>query len=221
MIDPYQTLGVEASASPQEIRRAYLAAAKANHPDHGGDAEAMGRINEAYAILSDPAKRRAWDSGTYNAQPDQSQAQLYGLIIGAFNAVLNGHSSDFELKHLDLISEVHALITKGRAGMKLEMKKKEKELRKQKMLLRRLSFKGSGANPLMGHLQQLIEQSIFQLKTWAQERLTMKQALELLKDYDFEFQPRQTPSDIWQQSVWRDLSQLQYQDRSNLFNNTI
>lgn len=34
----------------------------ANHPDKGGDAEAFQRISEAYSVLSDPQKRREYDS---------------------------------------------------------------------------------------------------------------------------------------------------------------
>ncbi len=47
--DPYRALGVDPSATDEELRERYLALARAHHPDRGGDAEAMRRLNEAYA----------------------------------------------------------------------------------------------------------------------------------------------------------------------------
>jgi curved DNA-binding protein len=50
-----------AAADPRQLRRAYLAAVKAVHPDKpGGDAERLRRVIEAYEVLlSDPAPTRA------------------------------------------------------------------------------------------------------------------------------------------------------------------
>ena len=59
-------LGVESSASQQEIREAYRKLAFQYHPDRNKDAPdataRMKAINEAYATLSDPAKRNDYDS---------------------------------------------------------------------------------------------------------------------------------------------------------------
>ncbi len=48
-----QLLGLEVSASPQAIKRAYWRLAKTHHPDLGGDAEAFRRIDAAYRLLMD------------------------------------------------------------------------------------------------------------------------------------------------------------------------
>ena len=59
--DPYAVLGVDDAAAHDDIRRAWLAAARAHHPDRGGDPARMQAVNEAWAVLGDPARRRAWD----------------------------------------------------------------------------------------------------------------------------------------------------------------
>ena len=63
--DYYRTLGVPRSASQAEIKKAFRKLARESHPDkHPGDSVAERRfkeINEANAVLSDPAKRAKYD----------------------------------------------------------------------------------------------------------------------------------------------------------------
>jgi curved DNA-binding protein CbpA len=58
----YEVLGVTPDAATSEVRRAYVELARRYHPDRtGGDADAMRAINDAWAILSDPARRASYD----------------------------------------------------------------------------------------------------------------------------------------------------------------
>ena len=65
--DPYATLGVKKDATEDEIKKAYRKLARKYHPDtNSGDSTAEERFKEvqqAYSILSDPKKRREYDSG--------------------------------------------------------------------------------------------------------------------------------------------------------------
>jgi hypothetical protein len=57
----YDVLGVAVGASRADIHRAYLTLARRHHPDAGGDEAAMRRVNQAWAVLSDTARRRRYD----------------------------------------------------------------------------------------------------------------------------------------------------------------
>lgn len=62
-IDYYELLGVSRDATPDEIRSAYRALAKAMHPDAGGTAGAFRLLREAYETLTDPERRQDYDRG--------------------------------------------------------------------------------------------------------------------------------------------------------------
>jgi DnaJ-class molecular chaperone len=64
--DYYQTLGIDQKASPRQIKDTYRKLAFKYHPDRNRKnpeaAEKMKQVNEAYAVLSDAAKRREYDA---------------------------------------------------------------------------------------------------------------------------------------------------------------
>ena len=75
--DYYAVLGVRRKASAEDVKKAYRKLARKYHPDvNDGDAAAEQRfkeISEAYAVLSDEAKRRTYDKfGAQWQQYEQS-----------------------------------------------------------------------------------------------------------------------------------------------------
>lgn len=80
--DYYQLLGVNKTASPEEIKKAYRKLALKYHPDRNkGDKEAEEKfkaINEAYAVLSDAKKRQEYDSfGSAGFRKRYSQEDIF------------------------------------------------------------------------------------------------------------------------------------------------
>ncbi len=72
MRDPYTVLGVARDASEKEIKSAFRALAKKWHPDRNKDnagAQAkFAEVSQAYEIVGDPDKRKAFDNGEIDAE---------------------------------------------------------------------------------------------------------------------------------------------------------
>ena len=72
--DYYDTLGVARDATQEDIKKAFRKRARKYHPDVSKEADAEARmkdVNEAYAVLSDPEKRAAYDQVGRGYQPGQ------------------------------------------------------------------------------------------------------------------------------------------------------
>lgn len=62
----YNTLGVNKTATQDEIKKAYRKLAVEHHPDKGGDESKFKEISEAYDTLGNEDKRRQYDLGGSN-----------------------------------------------------------------------------------------------------------------------------------------------------------
>lgn len=76
--DYYDTLGVSKSANAEEIKRAFRKKAHEHHPDKGsGNAAKFKELNQAYQVLSDEQKRKAYD--TYGHSWETAQSAYGGM----------------------------------------------------------------------------------------------------------------------------------------------
>lgn len=114
--DYYKILGVERSASEEEIKKAYRKLAHQHHPDKtGGEDAKFKEINEAYQVLSDKAKRSNYDrfgsaEGFAGFPGGGGQGWPFGGAQGAgggfdFNQGFGGFNAQYDMGDLGDIFE--------------------------------------------------------------------------------------------------------------------
>jgi molecular chaperone DnaJ len=91
----YDVLGVDKSATQDEIKKAYRKKAVEHHPDKGGDESKFREAAEAYETLSDEGKRREYDMYGQNPNRGGSGFRGHGFsmedIFSRFGDVFGGN----------------------------------------------------------------------------------------------------------------------------------
>lgn len=72
-MDYYSILGLNKTASDDEIKQAYRKMAMKHHPDRGGDEKRFKEISQAYDVLSSPEKKKMFDMGMDPNNPRSHQ----------------------------------------------------------------------------------------------------------------------------------------------------
>jgi curved DNA-binding protein len=102
--DHYKTLGVDKSASQEEIKKAFRKLAQQYHPDKpSGDEAKFKEINEAYSVLSDSNKRAQYDqfgSAGFNNGAGAGGAGFGGFDFSGFAQNYSQGGVEFDLNDI-------------------------------------------------------------------------------------------------------------------------
>eukprot|EP00929_Paragymnodinium_shiwhaense_P002533 TRINITY_DN102811_c0_g1_i1.p1 TRINITY_DN102811_c0_g1~~TRINITY_DN102811_c0_g1_i1.p1 ORF type:complete len:454 (+),score=114.80 TRINITY_DN102811_c0_g1_i1:101-1462(+) len=105
----YDALGVEATATPSDLKKAYRVKALKLHPDKGGDEEQFKAMKYAYDILSDPQRRETYDK--YGLQVLKMQEGNVGNPADLLKAMAAVGNRERMLAALVLVSFAAAILS--------------------------------------------------------------------------------------------------------------
>ena len=91
----YEILGVNKTASSEQIKQAYKKLAKEHHPDLGGDSKKFAEINAAYDVLKDSQKRDEYDISL--EQKYNSFSNFENFDINVFNDIFEHAFRDYRV----------------------------------------------------------------------------------------------------------------------------
>lgn len=98
MKDYYQVLGVDRSASEDDIKKAFRKLAQKYHPDKkGGDEAKFKEVSEAYAVLSDKKRRAEYDTYGKTFAGGGPGGGFGGFDFSNFQGFQNGAQFEFDL----------------------------------------------------------------------------------------------------------------------------
>lgn len=105
----YELLGIDKTATPKEVKKAYKDKSKLHHPDKkNGSEELFKKLQEAYTVLIDPLSRKMYDI-TGNIQEVSFEKEMQTFFDSyIIPEIINIEKTSFE--RVDIIQLIHALI---------------------------------------------------------------------------------------------------------------
>lgn len=126
----YSDLGIEPTASKQDIEKAYRKKAMKEHPDHGGDPHAFKQLTVAYKILKDEESRKRYDETGRTDTPLSKRDTIFRqLIIEGFTRSDSPINSIIKKLQIDQ-REIEQQRDRLKAGKKQISRRLEKFLEK-------------------------------------------------------------------------------------------
>lgn len=177
----YETLGVEESATSEEIKKAYRAKAKAEHPDGGGDAERFNQIVRAYDVLKDDDARKEYDETgrVRSGSPEDRTTDAARGILATL--VAQAAAQENAIRH-DIIKTMRESLHKARKEAADQLPQAEKDIKRLGDMLDRL--KGEGI--LRSLFEQRKQSTHGVVAHIEQKQAEIDRALELLEGYSFD-----------------------------------
>lgn len=180
----YRELAVETNATAAEIDKAYRKRARHAHPDTGGNSEAFHKLAHAYAVLSDPDRRAAYDATGYEGElvAETVAARAMERIHELVASVLD---SDLPFEAVDLVAAIRDTLVKQKADIGAAVRRLERQAKRAETMASRFR-RADGDNFIRGLLERRAAETRQQAEKTRHEETVFAKAIELLADYSFE-----------------------------------
>jgi len=188
MDDPYRTLNVNNTVTPNGIKRAYRDAARKAHPDQGGSIDAFDQAHKAYLLLSDPEARDEYDrTGQYThhvvSEEYQVQQGAIGLLGSMFNMYLSQASDD--MLYQDCTEVLRQTLDDRLDKLEGQLDDNNEKDKLFSDMKGRLRFTGQSIDVMGGVIKGVLD-SISKARPRLEfEIKCCKVAIEMLEDYKF------------------------------------
>ena len=181
-MNPYTILEIIPQASDEEIKKKFRTLAQRFHPDRvGGDEEKFKQVNLAYAILSDPVRRKHFDStGQYNINPNLREEAINNLA-SLLSHFINQIDPDLE----NLIICMKNDIRQGKNKLNTQIAGCISTITRLEKFLRKIKRKKDGENILKSFVASQITSQENSINSHNRGLEVCDKMLEILEDYQY------------------------------------
>ena len=180
----YEVLGLKKDTTQKEIKKAYRNLSLKLHPDRGGDPKKFIELQNAYDILSDETTRKKYD------ETGDVGSSGVPLIAAGRNLLLSIWEQIVELEYqINKFLKLPEAFLDKLDTMKTEIRRKrttaEEDVKNYREIIKRLIYKGVGADFLKLTLQHKIEATNTMIKQYQRRIEEIESAEELARDYGY------------------------------------
>ena len=180
-MDPYLELEVSIEATDEEIKLKFRSLANIHHPDKGGDEEKFKRIKEAYEILSDPIRKKAYDM----SGDAESNLVIRNSAIEHINQMLSAIVPNFDSEAGDLVQEMRNQVLTIKSDMANNINICNKYKENLNKVIVRINANHNKKNILLESVQNQIEQRDREHEDFSRRIKICELEIEILKDYHY------------------------------------
>jgi len=192
MKNPYEELEVENDFTEEKLKSQFRKLAKKCHPDLvKGSTDKFVSLKKAFNILRDPKKRKYYDeTGTFfddmeeNKITSNAKENLFKLV----EQIIHNPAVMQHYKNMNLIDMINKALNDNRNNIILNIKRLTKECETTRNILERLKYKGTKDDFMKGMIENSIKEREGMLKNMSNSLKIFDIMLEMVKDYDYNFE---------------------------------
>ncbi len=193
-MDPYDDLGVARNADGKTIRRAYRKRVQKEHPDKGGNEEGFKRLQLAYDVLSDPARKDRYDR-LGESGVDKTAQKALSEVATMFVQLVDQVDSD----HTDLRAIIIQRIREGIAKYESSIGAYRSKISKLERAIKRVKKRSPGENLVAGFFAANIRDQNNSIVRAQAEIERGKMMLKIVEDYEYVVDARTASAGVFLQ----------------------
>jgi curved DNA-binding protein CbpA len=189
-MNPYDVLGLDADASPEDVRRAYRRQAGRAHPDAGGSIARFQQLVLARDVLSDGRRRKHYDeTGAVDGTPaDNVEARAMNLVMQAVDHVFTiCGQRGVDVACVDVVRDATTFLRAKREAVGRQRDAGTDAAKRLRAFAKRFTVKGERPNRVQAMLRARSVEIEQQAALLGADLDALDAALRMLEDYSYDW----------------------------------